>query len=439
MKSHHLARAASAARSRGIVAALAAAVGVSVSAHAGPVQMPCGSGWCFDTVAPLTSLSNTATSYLVSDMAAQFPGLSVVSGGSIPGAKIGIVQYSPYLNSSAAGVNIVARWNGALPGNAAWIQIINTNYNIAGYSVDGGYFHNSPIGPGYTQMNVDVPRGSASPNYLTAPPILRDGPGRPLPTASNPVTTWTGQSFLVSESGSVVTVYGGVQWGFKTTYSPSPITMVTQTYTIADASMGGWPFGGATVSGTYGYVYYSNGVDYRFGDLTVEEDVQGTTYTYNFDYDCDTLIPQCGTAPVASQISPEFNVGLVINSYALNGNSSVVPVSFEDFVYDFTGSGTLSFASTQGMVPGPDDDTSNSILPDAGSTTTTVPEPSTWTMMLAGFGGLGLAALRRRRASAGAGPEAPPGRPQRIGLAQELRPGERRRRRRAAQSLTRRT
>ena len=233
MNGHRLTLAASGARPITIaVSTLIAAA--SAPAHAGPVQMPCGAGWCFDTVAPITSLSSTATSYLVPDMAAQFPGWTVVSGGSIPGAKIGIVQYSPYLNRSTAGVNIVARWNGALPANAAWIQIINSNYNLTGYSVDGGY-HSSPIGPGYTQVNVDVPRGSASPNYLTAPPTLQDSPGRPLPTATNPVTTWTGQSFLVSESGNVVTVYGGIQWGFKSTYSPSPITMVTQTYTIADA------------------------------------------------------------------------------------------------------------------------------------------------------------------------------------------------------------
>ncbi len=196
-------------------------------------------------------------------------------------------------------------------------------------------------------------------------------------------------------------MYGGLQWGFKTTYSPLPITMVTQTYTIADASMGGWPFGGATVSGSYGYVYYSNGVDYRFGDLTVVEDEQGADYTYHFDYDCDTLTPQCGVEPVASQISPGFNVSLSIDSYALNGDLSVVPVSFEDFIYDYTGYGTLSTSSTSGMVPGPDDDTSNPLFPDGGSSSAPpVPEPSTWAMMLAGFGGLGFAALRRRRASA---------------------------------------
>ena len=269
--------------------------------------MPCGAGWCFDTVAPITSLSSTATSYLVPDMAAQFPGWTVVSGGSIPGAKIGIVRYSPYLNRSTAGANIVARWNGALPANAAWIQIINSNYNLTGYSVDGGY-HSSPIGPGYTQVNVDVPRGSASPNYHRRPRFrtARGARCRPPRTRSRP---GRGRG-LVSESGNVVTVYGGIQWGFKSTYSPSPITMVTQTYTIADASMGGWPFGGATVSGTYGYVYYFNGVDYRFGDLTVQEDVQGTTYTYNFDYDCDTLPPSAARRRSRARSAPNSMSGL---------------------------------------------------------------------------------------------------------------------------------
>ena len=171
MNGHRLTLAASGARPITIaVSTLIAAA--SAPAHAGPVQMPCGAGWCFDTVAPITSLSSTATSYLVPDMAAQFPGWTVVSGGSIPGAKIGIVRYSPYLNRSTAGANIVARWNGALPANAAWIQIINSNYNLTGYSVDGGY-HSSPIGPGYTQVNVDVPRGSASPTISPLRPRFR--------------------------------------------------------------------------------------------------------------------------------------------------------------------------------------------------------------------------------------------------------------------------
>ncbi len=151
--------------------------------------MPCGAGWCFNTVAPLTPLSSIATSYLVSDMAAQFPGWTVVSGGSIPGAAIQSLQYSSYLNASTGGVNIVEQWNAALPPNAAWIQIINSNYNITGYSVDGGYYHNSQTGPGYTQVNVDVPKGSTSPNYLTAPPRLQDSPGtrcRPRRTRSRP-------------------------------------------------------------------------------------------------------------------------------------------------------------------------------------------------------------------------------------------------------------
>jgi hypothetical protein len=42
----------------------------------------------------------------------------------------------------------------------------------------------------------------------------------------------------------------------------------------------------------------------------------------------------------------------------------------------------------------------NSLPPFAlvdGVSLTSVPEPSTWAMMLAGFGGLGFAAFRRRR------------------------------------------
>jgi PEP-CTERM motif len=37
-----------------------------------------------------------------------------------------------------------------------------------------------------------------------------------------------------------------------------------------------------------------------------------------------------------------------------------------------------------------------------GVTMTAVPEPSTWAMMLVGFGGLGFAAYRRRRGAVAA-------------------------------------
>ena len=257
MKSHHLARAASAARSRGIVVALAAAVGVSVPAHAGPVQMPCGSGWCFYTAAPLTSLSSTATSYLVSDMAAQFPGWTVVSGGGVPGAKISILQSLPQpvdgRRTSLRGGTTPCR--PTRPGSRS-STAITTSPAIASTGSSPSTARWLRLHPGQRrcaegQREPELSHGSAHPAGQPGaprcrPPRTRSRPGRDRASSFRSL-------------GNVATVYGGIQWGFKSTYSPSPITMVTQTYTIADATMGGWPFGGATVSVAYGYVMTKRG------------------------------------------------------------------------------------------------------------------------------------------------------------------------------------
>ena len=364
----------------------AAAVFGAMIAYSGPgfAQAPiheqCGSGTCTLTLAPISVLSNQDIQYLTADMAAQFPFYTVIGGGNVANPGFSAPNFSAYLNQTTGGENFSVNWTGQLPANAAWIQVINTNYNNVGYSDDGGY-HTTSTGPGIQQTNVDVLPDQIGPNYvLTAPPYFQDSPGRLLPTAANPLTTWTGQVFLVSEDPSTndVTVYGGLQWGWKDQYTPL-ITKVTDTYTLSDANLGGWPFAGATASGTYGISYYSNGQDYLFGDLTVEENVQGTIYTYNFDYNCNSLTPHCGKEPVASQINSGFNVALNIDSYALNGSSSVVPVSFEDFVYDSTGYGTLSEVVTNGIVtPG-------------------VPEPSTWAMLIVGFASIALAGHRRAK------------------------------------------
>lgn len=157
------------------------------------------------------------------------------------------------------------------------------------------------------------------------------------------------------------------------------LTVVTDTYTLSGDTMGG-TFSSVTASGDYGYRYVSNGKTYRFGDLTVNEEVSGYSFTYGFSYDCLSITPHCGTEPVYSQFpgGGSFAVQLTIDSYALMGARSVVPTSFTDFLFDSSGSGTLSYQQT----------------------VSSAPEPGDWVLMLGGTAITATAMRRRRRAPA---------------------------------------
>ncbi len=156
------------------------------------------------------------------------------------------------------------------------------------------------------------------------------------------------------------------------------VTINTVTYTLTDDQMGG-TFGSAVASGSYGYRYYSDGRTYRFSTLTVSEAVYGYNFTYDFSQNCLSISPNCGPPAVPSQFpgASGFNVGLTIDSYALNGPSSRVPTSFSDFVFDETGYGTLSYSQS----------------------VSTVPDAPLWSSLIIGFGLVG-AGLRRRSAAA---------------------------------------
>jgi hypothetical protein len=403
---------------RGLAAGLGLLIASSGVSFAQMRAERCGAGWCTATVIGYTPLTNQSTGALVYDMGQQFPSLTLVAGALSGAVPISITKYSPFLNKTSGGANFQLQWTGALPAGQpyAWIQIIDSNYNAAGYSDDGGY-HTVQPGPNTLQQNVDVKIGSTSPNYNPknssdsqatnypvgsyTPPYFTDSPGRLLPTASNPVINWTAQVFLTVDdtANKLVTVYGGEKWGWSMRYSPAPITVNTTTYTLSDATMSGWPFAGAIASGTYGVESYSTGENILFGNITVVENVQGTDHTYNFNYDCDPVLTSgCGVLQTPSQFDSNFYASLNIDSYALNGDSSVVPVSFSDFVYIASGSGTLSQVTTTADVPVDDQETGPTDW-DAvdGGPTSAAPEPSTWVMVAAGFACLGAMASRRKR------------------------------------------
>lgn len=155
------------------------------------------------------------------------------------------------------------------------------------------------------------------------------------------------------------------------------VTFVKDTYTLSGANMSGF-FGSVTASGSYGVTYQSNGKDYLFGNLTWIETFGGGSpvYTYNFSWSCLSITPHCGHPPVYSQVPglESFTVSPNIDTSAFYYPSSMVPVSFEDVTYLYTGYGTLSETITRGSV---------------------TPEPTAWALMLLGIGGVG-AGLRGR-------------------------------------------
>jgi hypothetical protein len=155
------------------------------------------------------------------------------------------------------------------------------------------------------------------------------------------------------------------------------VTFVRDTYTLSGDSMGG-----AQASGSYGVTYYSNGKDYLFGDLTVDEEfVGGPSYTYSFNYNCLSTTPNCGVVVDDSQIPGLGSVAVALNidSYAFNYPSSIVPTSFQDGIYDYSGQGTLTETIAMGAAP----------------------EAGAWVLLLFGIGATG-AALRAKRRSGGA-------------------------------------
>jgi len=174
-------------------------------------------------------------------------------------------------------------------------------------------------------------------------------------------------------------------FAISATIAQATVTYTETLYTLTGDSNGG-EFGSATISGTEGYLYASDGKDYIEQNITVNENVGGDGYSYSFSQNCLSILPGCGLndSNVKSQIPglETINVSFNIDFYALSGASSVVPTGFSDGVYIYSGSGTLTQTTVTGVL--------------------SAPEPGTWALMLMGVGaiGVGLRAHRRQARAA---------------------------------------
>lgn len=125
-----------------------------------------------------------------------------------------------------------AQVNPVAPNVLRWIQMICTNYPMAGKlacpPAAGGYRDGDPVNAGVLPFYYTEPSHAAHSGPGNVPPLdLEDRPQRPFPRSRAPVH-WSANLYLVEWNGvipnpaaagpnGVVTIHGGVQWGFDLT------------------------------------------------------------------------------------------------------------------------------------------------------------------------------------------------------------------------------
>jgi len=169
----------------------------------------------------------------------------------------------------------------------------------------------------------------------------------------------------------------GAMLAMMASVSAASANTVTDTFTLSDGNMGA-----ATASGTYG-TETKGAKTFYFADMTVVENgglIFPVTYTYNIDYNCLSSAPGCSPQLEApSQYDPSFEAVLTITEGFYTGNPSTVPIAFSDFIFLFSGSGTLNEKITS---------------------TSNTPLPAALPLFATGFGALGLFDWRRKRKNA---------------------------------------
>lgn len=172
------------------------------------------------------------------------------------------------------------------------------------------------------------------------------------------------------------------------------------TLTAGSDAITGWQVGGFGVDYIGGYWQASDGV--RSVDLSgtnagsvwqnFETEV-GQTYTVQFDLSGN---PDAGVATKIAVVSISGSLPEV-KLYEVTAANSRENMNWQTYTYTFTAfasTSTLTFASADYSPYGPALD-NVSILEDGGGAGSTVPEPSTWAMLIIGFGLVGVSARKR--------------------------------------------
>lgn len=169
----------------------------------------------------------------------------------------------------------------------------------------------------------------------------------------------------------------------------------------------GWTVGGFGVDYIGGYWMASEGV--RSIDLSALnagsvsqslDTIIGNDYTVTFDLSGN---PDAGVGNKLSVISVSGSVPNVV-TYTVGAGNSREDMNWETFAYTFTAFSTksqLTFASAEFNPFGPALD-NVSVLDNGGGIGATVPEPTTWAMLVIGFGFIGLSVRNRRGRSVAA-------------------------------------
>lgn len=169
---------------------------------------------------------------------------------------------------------------------------------------------------------------------------------------------------------------------------------------VGSTAITGWEVGGFGVDYIGGYWQASDGVrsidlsGFSSGSLSqVLDTVIGTTYLVTFDLSGN---PEGGLGNKIAVVSISGSLPDV-KLYEVTAANSTTNMNWESFSYSFTAfatSSVLRFASAEYSPYGPALD-NVSIIEDGGGIGATVPEPTTWAMLIVGFGLVGVSARKR--------------------------------------------
>jgi choice-of-anchor C domain-containing protein len=198
---------------------------------------------------------------------------------------------------------------------------------------------------------------------------------------------------IAAPAGAVAIVNGSFEMGVDT--GGSFVTLPA-----GSNGIDGWTVGGYGVDYVGPYWQASDGV--RSVDLSgpnagsvsqTIDTVAGHTYQVTFDLSGN---PDGGTGNKIAVISISGSLPL-IQTYTVTAGNSHSNMNWQTYSYQFTAfsdKSTLTFASAEYTPYGPALD--NVGIVDLGGSGQTVPEPSVWALLLAGFGAVGLSTRRRR-------------------------------------------